>query len=504
MSPELPQEIWDFIASFLSDKHLWQIRELNRWLWDAAWNRQCKLVYLDAEKLQSKAYMWNARRLRNPMVATRVRELAFGNGEHHASLITDTLLAASDRGYRETLKSHLQDIYIWKPGPLKEIVKSFENLRSIRVSAIQSHDAAGQISPLDSSIHSLIGMVSSTLRSLTIAVLPFANITTLLTHTHLPQLEHFSITFSSLTGDNTGALFQSTLQATVIPFLDRHRASIISLEVISTALAIEYDITSIFSNLQAFPHLQSLTFSPTSTKEADARSLRHFLSKHSACLQSLTLLIPHDSRPGGESSITTLLPLMNAPLPHLRKMVIEMRRVREPKIPLPYLTDFIRVYAAHLTQLQIRQRVLTTDDWRVFSTMNWAQLRYLNLHLYILTPEVINVLSMKFPNLETLELEVVLVVSSWSKEISSEDNLNQIGIVKQRKNRLTCLTVHGRYTRPEIIRDIVDAFPHLVLINGMPRRDVEDQATQDLLGQTGDRRQGDELSTPHALSDSGL
>lgn len=64
--PILPPELWEYVAALLSNDDVWRLRQLNRWFWDVAWSRQCRLVYLDAEKLttRSREYWWNARQLR--------------------------------------------------------------------------------------------------------------------------------------------------------------------------------------------------------------------------------------------------------------------------------------------------------------------------------------------------------------------------------------------------------------------------------------------------------
>ncbi|KAF9525448.1 hypothetical protein CPB83DRAFT_859583 [Crepidotus variabilis] len=228
---DVPTEIWRHIASFLETEELWAVRSENRTLWDEAWNRECRLFRVYFPVLDERG-LHNMDQLRRPMIANRVREVLLNANKFlpQRSSLFRRILARPMSRRKFSLKIFGPKFTSQKmTDGLKAIISSFPNVSSLEIDISTASNRFCEwvipvcVTALDSFI--------LTLRSLSISVVPFSAITSLLDHHTFMNLENFSLHLFVSSTKNTPEGFAELLSGNIIPFIQRHTTTLRSLSL---------------------------------------------------------------------------------------------------------------------------------------------------------------------------------------------------------------------------------------------------------------------------------
>lgn len=256
-------------------------------------------------------------------------------------------------------------------------------------------------------------ILSFPLEMMSTIILPDLVLTRLETLEIMPS----SLEWSTRQGD-IFLVFSTTLKATTLPFVNRHRLSLrffsfnppnfqASWMPYNPRVITYFKLIPLFEGLNHIPHLESVSFSvPAHTSPKDATY--RFFAQHSKTLRRLQLSMAHMS----VLDYQNFLEQLEVPLPLLEALTLNFGFRSRHLIVDPSLPKFLSQYASTLRSLRLlkkqhgKREMFSLFEIPLGSPTAYSKLRFLEIWLYCLTPEILDMISSSLPNLEDLELTV--------------------------------------------------------------------------------------------------
>ncbi|EDR06752.1 uncharacterized protein LACBIDRAFT_299600 [Laccaria bicolor S238N-H82] len=222
----------------------------------------------------------------------------------------------------------------------------------------------------------------------------------------LPSLEDLSIHIFTayLTTDAT-----KLVRSVLVPFVNRHSLTIESL-TISTPMAFNYNISPMFGELEYLPRLTKIDvyFPLISLQQTDSAGLHHLLKAQSGNLLTLRIRFGHlfglTTQPPAPCALFAH-PMFKVSLPNLKSLELNIlgHNTRLVQCVVPYLHQF----RDSLTTLVLNHHQAThLEAYDIIDVFERSSSRLLLLDLWLthLSPSFLDVLSVKLPDLERLNL----------------------------------------------------------------------------------------------------
>ena len=248
-------------------------------------------------------------------------------------------------------------------------------------------------------ITTALAQLSGQLRSLCLATIPYLTVDAVLSPSLvLPQLEHFSIRYflavDSRDRKDPNAKHMNTIQNAVTPFINRHRLTVRSLEIIVPAdFYGNNDLIPLFSNLICIQNLELFSVGVGATS---IPALSKFIEVHALSLRSIKVV-------GCASSALRLLKDNLTSFPQLASLAGELYDAETPhKLPITYLCQ----YAPTLSRLHIHGKLLQDKDLRLLLSTSWVLLEEFEVGVSLVTTETFDSLTGCLPLLKFLVLRV--------------------------------------------------------------------------------------------------
>lgn len=239
---------------------------------------------------------------------------------------------------------------------------------------------------------------------------------------HLPKLETFCFTFSTL---NLSAVEIDTMHTGFIVFVNNLKSSLLSLSFMSTNTNENFDLCHIFRFLGTFPLLQGISISlPYDGGQLkDPLLFVQFLDRHREELRHLSIFTNRISVRKQEGSpsciewIQQILLALNTPFPRLKSLAVALRPLRHK---LDAVIKFLDNHTSTLINLKLMDRSLAAHEIAALFGAPYSgqilahSLSMLHLKVYVFDPYFLTSIARRLPNLETLYIECN-VVKHWSE-----------------------------------------------------------------------------------------
>lgn len=320
---------------------------------------------------------------------------------------------------RSPLKGIFEDVISPEPNTVVNTIARFKKVSLLRIET--GYDTRLRPPGLQL-IHGGLRILANTLRTLILTV-PLKMMSTIilpdLVLTRLETLEIIPLPLERpmIQNDNL-AVYSSTLKATILPFVNRHRLTLRSFSffppkvqmfwILSNPKAITYfNLALLFEGINYIPHLSSLSVSvPAHTSPNDA-TYRYF-SRHSKTPRRLHLSMAHMS----VLDYLTFLERFEVLMPQLEALTLDFGfRSRNLTVD-PSLPKFLSQYSSSLKNLELlkkqhgKREIFALFEIPQGSPVVYPKLRRLEVWLYCLTPEILDMMSCSLPDLEDLDLAV--------------------------------------------------------------------------------------------------
>ncbi|KAJ7140261.1 hypothetical protein C8R43DRAFT_1018092 [Mycena crocata] len=263
---------------------------------------------------------------------------------------------------------------------------------------------------------------------------------------YLPILECVALTLHTGT---YAPIYISEKMEGLIVFLHALMRNLRSLTLHTTPTSAYLDLSWLFRHLGHGRHLTSFTLCiPFDGGHlADTDALRHFIFKHRFTLESLTLRTTRAGArpvPGAPTAKFWIRDtLKNQPLPVLSSLSLGLRPLRTDLGPLlRYLTGM----RSQLRVLKLAERPLEFVELaRILDVLDRAPLlRVLSLRMRWLSPEVIDLLAMRLPALNALDLSFTEVVHQEpTSDASSTLSEDSSGFTRESELTFFCQSLHA-------------------------------------------------------------
>ncbi|TFK65118.1 hypothetical protein BDN72DRAFT_962730 [Pluteus cervinus] len=426
---ELPYDIWLHIARFLPAEHVRRLYCVNHAWYDIAMDERYRSVsfqYWSDPETQR-----NLRRLREPSIARRVRNLSF-----HPALIGNLLVddpQNSAEPWSQKFRSKIK--YLRSPAKsvkgkasmggrealeaMLQIVGNLSNVTTYNLEfwARESLSALRQVLPVLTLAWKVFG---DKLTSLTLDI-PLDGLQDLL-HPSLRLRRLTSLTLrltkSSVATDST-----SVIRHLLVPFVNQHHATLTTFVLTSFE---HFDFSAFLLGLHHFPYLSKLTISHpfVSFQQSDTLGLRHVLAVHSAGLRELNLRF--------HTPLNTWAQLPSSPAWYgqeffgitfsgLEVLDLGLRDVPED---VPWTINYLRNFRQSLTSLTLRDYHFSFQEAATVANLFTAGfLQKLDIAVDNLYPQLIDVFADRLPVLS----ELYLVFESFlpADGVTSNESLDE-------------------------------------------------------------------------------
>uniref|UniRef100_A0A8H7XK54 F-box domain-containing protein n=1 Tax=Psilocybe cubensis TaxID=181762 RepID=A0A8H7XK54_PSICU len=432
----LPFEVWQHISSFLSVDEVWVLQGLNRMLRGIALDTRFRCIKVNLSPQHPASYARRFRFLGEDHIAKRVKEIHFlphvpqdpfdVKGPRHKSEM---------RTSRSQFKGIFEDVVSPESNFIVTTIARFKKASLLRIEA--SYDTRLR-PPVLQLIHGSLRILANTIRNLTLMVSFDMMSTIILPDLVLTRLEALEIVPLILERPNNQSeiltLYSNTLKATLLPFVNRHRLTLKSFNFVpqktqmlwisskSKCMA-HFNMSLLFEGINHIPHLVYLSVSvPATTSTNDAT--QRFFALHSQSLRHLQISMAHMSVP----NYLTFLERFEVPLPQLEVLTLDCGFRSRSLIADPALPKFLGQYASNLISLKLLKKQLgKCEIFSLFeiphgSPVVYNKLRRLEVCLYCLTPEIIDMLACSLPALEELDIAVRI----FKGETASNNGRNQV------------------------------------------------------------------------------
>ncbi|KDR78089.1 hypothetical protein GALMADRAFT_209540 [Galerina marginata CBS 339.88] len=482
---ELPNEIWPLIASFLSVGELWNIRGLNKPFYHIALDEHYRMVKVDIGRSPSGEYSHSLLRLCDENVAGRVREIDYCQ----TSSPQDWRNQSSNKP-RNRFLSLKQRIRGTPPIGTKIVMNAITNLKN--VSSVRIHTFipltkySKEWKPI---LHAGLGAHSESTRSLSL-VIPFENMSELVpSFITLPRLQSLSISLLLPYSRREGleATFSTTVTSTIVPFINRHRLSLHSIDMrLPSSPALDYipifgpvdppnlDMSLLFKGLHHIPHLASASFSISAL--TDPNLISGFLQVHSGTMLHLDISLTGDITP----LIDRIFGLSQLPL--VESFSVDYQNYLKDVIVNNPITKFMHRNSSSLTSLKVlgkfhrRAELLDLFSQAADTLVFYSKLRHLTVGVHSLTPEIVDIISFRLFALEDLHLHV-----RWFKRRDESTHNEEYEFCLEMNRRtypdwqlrhLTVMKTDQRNRKSGVnycITAMAEALPSLQTFNGVSR-----------------------------------
>ncbi|RXW11929.1 hypothetical protein EST38_g13926, partial [Candolleomyces aberdarensis] len=246
----------------------------------------------------------------------------------------------------------------------------------------------------------------------------------------LPHLTDIHICLSS--GNLTRREINIHLDGFLV-FLHSLKDTLTGMSIKTTPSSVHLELSRFFRYLGAFPHFRSIALTilfDGAQLSLDPQAFSHFVQKHAATLESLSLKITrcavHSERVAHKciNWIQTILSSIRAQtaggsgggsrLPELQHVAVALRPL---KAPLHVISDFLAAHSTTLKSITLMDRALDLPDvcavLPAFSTTGgsgFAQhgsmpLRSLEMRIDALSPNFLSLMARRLPYLQSLKLD---------------------------------------------------------------------------------------------------
>ncbi|PPQ94231.1 hypothetical protein CVT25_006657 [Psilocybe cyanescens] len=446
---DLPFEIWQHVSSFLSVEEVWVLHGLNRMLRNIALDKRYKCVKVNFAPRHYGSYATRFRHLGEDQIAKRVREIYF-----QPYIPLDPFDLKDDLKARSPLKGIFEETSAPDANTIVSTIARFKKVSSLRIES--TYDIRLRPPGLQL-IHGGLRIFANNLRTLILSFPLEMMSTIILPDLVLTRLETLEIMPSSLEW--------STRQASWMPYNPR--------------VITYFKLIPLFEGLNHIPHLESVSFSvPAHTSPKDATY--RFFAQHSKTLRRLQLSMAHMS----VLDYQNFLEQLDVPLPLLEALTLNFGFRSRHLIVDPSLPKFLSQYASTLRSLRLlkkqhgKREMFSLFEIPLGSPTAYSKLRFLEIWLYCLTPEILDMISSSLPNLEDLELTVRI----FKGESASFENERDQFCVEMRLRdyyewklrRLLLKNIDSKTmsrSNANCIIAVVEALPRLLTINEMNRVD---------------------------------
>ncbi|KAH9481253.1 hypothetical protein JR316_0005775 [Psilocybe cubensis] len=422
----MPPDIWLYVADFIPDKVIYQLRCVNSVFLELAINIRWKEVTISTKQIYEAKKILD--RISDPYISVRVRaltiHLASWEPSQNGLVLAPSTQHNIDYARRETTRKY-------NPTSTKLGLRSSDASNSIMNSLLNT--CAGltslrkltldfsSISPVSSPqlgfglfIRSLWPLVRKKLRHLFLKGTAQGYCTVLASRPTFPNLKELGMDLTvdpKLIGDceNSKA---SVLMDTLVPFLGKVNSRLEALRIKSQPChSIPTDLSQLFIQMPFFPYLRTLEIRmPFNQNLLDPSGLKNLLSKSSHNLENVCLRL----NPAGFS-----LPwaLEGQLIPWLSDCLTEPQTLSCIQVLDIYPTGgncdivlgYIRRASKHLRSIVIRDRYFEADEVNLIidAASHCPNLISLHLNIWELDINLFDQLYMKLPRLESLRLSTV-------------------------------------------------------------------------------------------------
>ena len=346
----------------------------------------------------------------NPLIVEHVKELVFCPLAHNPH--------RGKRKWKRPFQAIKRSVE-GRPDAVQTTMESVSHLTNISSITIECSNAynLGMFKKLTPVILSRWEPSRNTLTSLTLSI-PLERLSTLVP-TYLitfPHLESISIAFFTLRHSHTPHdILVEALNSTVLPFINQHGLSLRALKV--ELRTVKFDLTPFLAGMKFLPNLQSLSFPVTQAMQP--RTIQTFLQSSSESLRNLEIsfafFIPDSN---SFATICRYLKDIEISLPHIQNLTIDFNDHPGTFGQLATLAQMFQS-SDNLISLKLMRKSLIGTEVSSFldpasKVPGFTGLRHLHIGISNFTPQVIDLLAARLPNLCEL---VVCVLSLRSETV---------------------------------------------------------------------------------------
>ncbi|KAF9530133.1 hypothetical protein CPB83DRAFT_923342 [Crepidotus variabilis] len=510
---DLPTELWYYITNLLSSPELWELRGINHFFREAAYDRRFKVMALHLGNLENMGPMDDLFYLA-PDRTCRARELhlQFGEvGDRRAQSSTMSPFSAPIAACKKMV-SKVQN-YLLKPRVSVEAVNTSRT--SLRVLLAMSpkfsrpsktsnkYSSRGRTMKMQdyASIASLKSLCYQPLFSRTTQISPLSLLKSGITNNFFGYLPHSQRSPDFLTSKKS--VFQSGIKDLVVPFLNTHRETLSSLHLLADGYFSGLDL-SFLHFLAPIPHLRMLKLYLLVCMPSAAQNIEALLKKHANTIESLILSVVEFNNTDASPPYSKLSMLL-APLPSLKHLEIagEFCYLRGSTTrSLPALVHYVSYYRDTLHSLRIFGKMILYTDIERLASVTWPKLVSLDLQLPTCHPEFFDSLAKGFPSLQEVSLSVYFFQGSTVPSEGLSENKNRTAFLTNlaRRSYPTSHLGHILIKFPDITEQpqrhernttrtaqidwlthlydvLFEAFPRLISVNDIPRSRLKSYIT---------------------------
>ncbi|TFK27861.1 hypothetical protein FA15DRAFT_753881 [Coprinopsis marcescibilis] len=416
----LPYDVWVHIFALIPPETLQGLYAVNRDFFDAALSERYRVVGLvHPDNPFTKRCL--ERLLDDKLRSSKARTLRL-----QLASLGSIIREPEHFDWKAKLQGGVENVYLRPPGSKRRLFRKGDNgkkssqsldylhslvrmvvgLTNVQEFIVEYHPDEDSLRKFNVAIPFVLAgweAFGAHLRTLNLAV-PIETLEDiLLTDLSIPHLETLEVQIF-LVYRTTDPL--PILDSVLAPFINAHRQT---LRCISIQTHQHLHLTPMLKALQHFPLLRSFTIVQgfVSTLQTDTSGLHQFLSQHSTQLTTFRVFFHALAT---KLTIDPLMahwfaqPFLHVPLPSLSRL--DLGLIDFPTTFPERLRDsYLQQYWTYISHLGLRMQLAVADIDTVLSNIPADNvIRSLHVNVVLLTPELLDVLSARLPNLHELEI----------------------------------------------------------------------------------------------------
>ncbi|KAF9522628.1 hypothetical protein CPB83DRAFT_864189 [Crepidotus variabilis] len=460
---DIPPELWQLIAFYLTDDQIWALRGKNRMLNNLAWDRQCyQISFPITIKSLSERHL---RHLERPFISERIHEILLADYLYGHSFLERIFVRGIAQSRASALSQRVRGL-LKQSNPFKRLSPMLKN-----VSSMQIHWSMWASNHLAMALTKrallTVQLFSEKLRFLTISLDPTPT-SELLKSTYLPQLE--SLTLLRHSRMEYVAL-STTMNETILPFLGRHHKTLKSFHSPRSGTFNMWYPESLQMSSDGMPLFESLSLSFWCLQNGIHQTVHDFIASHSQSLNSLTLFVCANSIAVPPELLESPQTYLDLNLPHLTHLIVEHVRSSGEDCAIWFYrlaNSIAHACSETLIQLVINGGGLAYASEQNLACTVWTNLKVLSIFVYELDVQELDFMAniKLFPTLEELNLMKIWAFGA-STNSTFEADLSRRKYKRSKLRYLHAQTpLKGQMAN---FKALVNTFPNLLLFNDVPK-----------------------------------
>ncbi|KAG6917402.1 hypothetical protein DXG01_002671 [Tephrocybe rancida] len=429
---DLPQDVWELVATYLSQEELVALVAINR----VFLNLVLDTRFGEVEWIQPNSRMVKSLiRLIDPFVAKRVKRLCIRD-----SLMQDLLQKTNhfeDPGIVPVVHGMMGRLYGFmsktptSPAPeislegiedrprdiVRLIAQAITKMSNLRIFALECRDLS-RYKDTERILQACRSVYNPYLHKLVLHG-TLSELSSMIAGVTLVDLEDLDLTFECDSFASPGGLVGARLASAINTFAP----NLSSLKILSYAYD---DHSQFFKSLGLFPELRHLSIRVRFDKHhfPDTSGLNEVLRRHRLTLHHLEIL-PEHWNGEDESQTSAWAIFLEQCLLDLDQWPTSLQTLSIPAFDLPTTMSLVRPVANTLTSLRLAHKYLTylevADVIDLFHRRP-TELKHLSLDVTLTTPNLLGLLARKLPGLVSLTLVIEDATSTMQSILRTDPN----------------------------------------------------------------------------------